>query len=176
MKETITQILNSIDRHIKKEIESGAVNRTIGRGRTVIGKRDMQVWITNRESKQSSKFQTDESGWQISYGDNSKVDTYIDDGPVTSKNSPWGRIILQNNYGNFSIHTPKGSLSFLLENSANYIQSNGDAERLRVGVGEKGWVSFDKLQEALRQYAQNIDSLQNANVEREAAKAEKARL
>ena len=36
MKETITQILNSIDKHIKKEIESGAVNRTIGRGCAVV--------------------------------------------------------------------------------------------------------------------------------------------
>ena len=176
MKETITQILDSIDKHIKKEIESGAVNRTIGRGCAVVEKRDMQVWITNRESKQSTKFYTDKEGWQISYGCDSKVDTYNGDGPVTSKNSPWGRIILQNNYGNFTIQTPRGRLSFLLENSANYIQNNGDAERLRVGVGEKGWVSFNKLQEALRQYAKGIDSLQNANEEREAAKALKERL
>ena len=176
MKETITQILNSIDKHIKKEIESGAVNRTIGRGRAVAGKNDMQVWITNRESKSNYKFYTDQYGRQNSYGDDSKVDTYTGDGPVTSKNSPWGRIILQNCYGMHTVPTPRGRLSFILENSANYIQHNGDAERLTVGVGEKGWVSLGKLQEALRKYAKGIDSLQTAKEEREAAKAEKARL
>ena len=78
MKETITQILNSIDKHIKKEIESGAVNRTIGRGRAVAGKNDMQVWITNRESKSNYKFYTDQYGRQNSYGDDSKVGTFHD--------------------------------------------------------------------------------------------------
>lgn len=176
MKETITQILRSIDNHIKEEIENGAVNRTIGRGRAVVANRDMQVWVTNRESKQNYKFYTNKSGFQVSYGDDSKIDTYTDDGPVTSKNTPWGRIILQNNYGNFSIPTPKGGLSFLLENSANYIQHNGDAENLKIGAGDKGWMSLGKLQEALRKYAKGIDNLQSTHEEREAAKAEKARL
>ena len=34
-----------------------------------------------------------------------------------------------------------------VQDSAKITENNGDAERLRVGVGEKGWVSFNKIQE-----------------------------
>lgn len=49
-------------------------------------------------------------------------------------------------------------------------------ETLRVGLGEKGWVNFTDLHEALKKYAEGMDSLQEAKAKSEEAKKKKERL
>lgn len=137
MAETITDILKSIQRHIKLETEHGAVNRTIGTGKAVTNGKEMRVWVTNRECESNYSFSQDREGWVTGHAKSKCVDTYRNDGPVLSKNSPWGRVLLNNCFGNFPIQTPRGNIDISIENSASYFNIDGNAKSRarREGMG-----------------------------------------
>ena len=97
MTESLNGILQSIQKHIKSENANSVKNKAIGRGKVQIGRGVKHIWITNREIESSSNLYYDRN--YVVHGDIKVKDTLTEDGPVTSKNSPWGRALLYSTFG-----------------------------------------------------------------------------
>lgn len=172
MKESLNGILQSIQNHIKSENANSVKNKAIGRGKVQIGGGDKQIWITNREIKSSYNLYYDRN--YVVHGESKGKDTLTDDGLVTSKNSPWGRAILYNKFGQNSVNAPARIINFILDNRSTYISQNGDAIHLRVDMAEEGIVNYASLTEALNKYVSAVDS--TIELKRKAEEAERERL
>ncbi|MGM9697469.1 MAG: hypothetical protein ACI3Y0_02320, partial [Prevotella sp.] len=174
MIESLKGILQSIQNHIKSENANSVKNKAIARGKVQLNRDDKQFWITNREIKSSYNHYYDRN--YVVHGESKGMDTLTDDGPATSKNSPWGRALLYSKFGENSVNAPAGVINFILENRSTYISQNGDAIHLKVDMAEDGIVNYARLSEALRKYASAVDSKIELKRKEEEAKKERLRL
>lgn len=179
--ENIQDILNKIKHHNKEEQNCNARNRAIGRGFIAIQNRKKdpltQVWITNREFQRSSVDTYNIVG-QIGHPLHTGIiDTYTKDGPVTSKNSYWGRILLENYSGTHYCITPKGKINFEILNSSTFNSGSTDVTNLKIGISSiNGYRNFRNLNEAFKGIETDLEKLKQKEEEQEESKRYEAQL
>ena len=172
--EDLNRILKMINRHYLSEKEKKISNMAIGRGcvTTIINnkKEERQIWITNRTYNPTSIPQHDITGAIKSLKASNKIDTLLD-GHSTSKNTQWGRILLENYKGNFTIKVQNRTIKFSINNSSTYMHSYADIIDLKVGISSrKGYLNFNSMTNALKALKNDIDKIEMHNKKEEESK------
>ena len=138
--EDIQDILQDISAHTSEEREKKVLNKTIGRSSIELkmNGKEKTIWITNRGSKLNT-YMTFTNDYRLIGERKPYTDTLTAGYSVTSKNSTWGRILLENFSGEHTCITPNGKvIDFTLHNSSSYNQFYGDVTDLVIGTESTG--------------------------------------
>ena len=152
--EEVKDILESISKHTSAEADCFALNRTIGRGRVIIGNTEQKIWIANTYSQSTYSHQIDRDG-RVVNSTSSAVHTYSKDGTVTSKNMAPGRLLMENYSGTHSYKTPRGEMTMEILNASYYTQIGVGNKVIDLSIGISGkphMLKFQSLDEALSTY------------------------
>ena len=167
--EALHTILQKIQNHHKQEVKLSAQNKAIGRASITISKKcggNQQVWITNRESKRTSINATDITGAYRGTIHTGITDTYTKDGPVTSKNTVWGRKLLENYKGKDHCMAPAGRIDFTIHNSSTFNPNSNEVSNIRVGMSDfNGYRNFKSIQEAFKRLQDGAEELEKKKAE-----------
>ncbi|MCR5820491.1 MAG: hypothetical protein K6F94_06070, partial [Bacteroidaceae bacterium] len=158
-KEELKDILESIKKHTSAEADTGAINRTIGRGRVKIdGHGEKTLWVANA-GYQSTHTHSRTWDGRVESVNNGTVHTYREDGVVISKNTAPGRILMENYSGTHQYVAPAGRLSMEIYNSSYYTQQRErkSVYDLSVGIaGQDKRLNFETLEKAHSTYLKLI--------------------
>ena len=91
-------IADKIEKHVNAEKKVNAANRAIGAGKIILQNNEPDIWILNREIRSVATVQRDITGEIRGTHSNGIVEVLPNEGIPTSKNSYWGRTLLEN-YG-----------------------------------------------------------------------------
>jgi hypothetical protein len=122
--EDLKDILHDIESHTAEEKQKKVLNRTIGRSRIVMKSsgKELTVWITNRGYK-SNTYMTFTRDYRLIGEKKPYMDTLTTGYIVTPKNSTWGRILLDNCFGDHTCVTTNGrAIDFTQFNTSQYNQ------------------------------------------------------
>lgn len=111
------------------------------------------IWILNSEPQQTWGISRNITGSAIATYSSGRKEVYAErDTVAVSKNREFARILLNNYEGPHSCKFMNGQVkTFLIRNSAHYINSGGNVTNIHVGVaGMADWSVFANLNEALR--------------------------
>lgn len=172
--EDISEIIQDISKHTSEERQERVLNRTIGRSHIKLKKngRDMVIWVTNRESK-GNIYHTFTQDYRLIGEKKPYTDTLTSGYTVTSKNTTWGRILLENFCGNNTCITPAGKeIEFTQYNSSHYNQDpyGGRVTGLMIGTERsQKYLNLGDLQEAARKYVGIIEKQKQIEAKRREA-------
>ena len=173
--EDIQDILQDISAHTSEEREKKVLNKTIGRSRIELkmNGKEKTIWITNRGSKLNT-YMTFTNDYRLIGERKPYTDTLTAGYSVTSKNSTWGRILLENFSGEHTCITPNGKvIDFTLHNSSSYNQFYGDVTDLVIGTESTGKkLNLGSLQVASRKYVDIIKKQRENEAKKKAAEEE----
>lgn len=175
--EDLKDILHDIESHTAEEKQKKVLNRTIGRSRIVMKSsgKELTVWITNRGYK-SNTYMTFTRDYRLIGEKKPYMDTLTTGYIVTPKNSTWGRILLDNCFGDHTCVTTNGrAIDFTQFNTSQYNQelSDGRVYNLRVGTEKLNkYLNLGELQDALRTYLSIIEKQKNTETKKREAEEE----
>ena len=162
----IHKIADKIESHVIGERKVNAANRAIGGGKILLNNKEENIWILNREIKSTSTIQRDITGEIRGTAKGATVEVFNDGGISTSKNSYWGRTLLDNFAGSFSyIGRDNKKLNYMICNSYTYEAYNNEIRNIRLGSSEIGAFMIFKFLKDLRNRYDNL----NKKIEEEKA-------
>lgn len=146
------EIADIIENHVQAERKVNAANRAIGGGKIILNNKETDIWILNREIRSSAVVQRDITGEFKGTVTGSTVEIVKDGGIPTSKNSYWGRTLLENFSGTF-VYTDreKKKIEYKICTSFTYEAHTNDITNIRLGAADLGTFMIFKLIKDLRQ-------------------------
>lgn len=150
-KESLHDIISDIDKHSKLEWKAKARNKTIGRSfiKYAGQKRSQHIWLCNRGYQETRITFRDITGAIGGIGSSGIVDTYSQDGTVTSKNHKQGRILAENISGHHTCYAENGRLiEFDIFDRSLYTQTQGGVYNIKIDWEERDF-SFTDIQRGL---------------------------
>lgn len=154
MKEKLHEIADKIETRVLSEQKVNAANRAIGGGEIISDNKLQNIWILNREIKSTAIIQKDITGQFRGTTASNTVEVLKDGGIPTSKNSIWGRKLLENYTGEHSlIIRNKQKINFKICNSFTYEAHTSDVKNVRLGCADLGgFVMFKLLRDLKNKY------------------------
>ena len=152
-------IADKIEKRVNDEYCANAANRAIAGGYVIIDSNiPKHIWITNREDRGSYNTTYNITG-QITGTESGGCDTLNIRGnneAVTSKNSMWGRQLLENFSGDFTFKKliPRRTVNYTIKHSFSYEADIQNIQNIRLGTPELGRFNlFRRLSDLRVNYA-----------------------
>lgn len=175
--EELNEIIKDIQEHTSEEQKFMVQNKTICRSHIHVKSngKDMTIWITNRESRKNT-YDNYSRDYRLIGDQKPFLDTLIRGYTVTSKNSTWGRILLDNFFGDHTCITPAGrEIAFTQYNSSHYNQDSYSKKVTRLVIGTKATrkhLNLGDLQEAARKYVSIVQKQKKTEAKKREAEEE----
>lgn len=175
--EELNEIIQDIQGHTSEEQKMMVQNKTIGRSHIQVKSngKNMTIWITNRESR-GNTYNNFTKDYRLIGDQKPFLDTLTRGYIVTSKNSTWGRILLDNFFGDHTCKTPTGrQIAFTQHNSSHYNQDSYGKKVTGLVIGTdatKKYLNLGDLQEAAKKYVSIVQKQKETEAKQKEAEKE----
>lgn len=164
------KIADKIEQHVIIERKLNAANRAIGGGKILLNNKETYIWILNREIESTTIIKRDIRG-EFKGTTCGGVEIINDGGISTSKNTYWGRSLLENFSGTFNYTgRDKKKINYEICNSYTYDAHPNDIKNIRLGSPDLGaFVIFKLIKDLRNQFASLNEKVEEERVAREKA-------